>query len=227
MKLLAILYQPVNWRPILHHMSFWRGFALSRSAVLLIGTSGFLILVLILEIGAPLNLTIDQEGKRAKSIELPAVQQVAFTPPPIERFESFDERPLFSRARKPWLAAADRNIEISDQPPPPPNVELMGVLLAGEDRLAIVKPSGAETRTIHTADTIDGWQVSSIEEDRLVLSANEDQFHMDVMLRPTGNNAPSFTEETPINSGSNRNNRLALPTVNGRSQTSGSSENNE
>ncbi len=93
--------------------------------------------------------------------------------PPIDSFDEVVERPLFFRGRRPPDPDAA----------PPPEAEaapkadfvLTGlVIVAGKERLALLRPVGSKTvERVHQGQEIEGWRVEAIHADRVVLKKGE------------------------------------------------------
>lgn len=123
--------------------------------------------------------------------EIPEAPQ--FTPPPIQSFAVIDERPIFLAARKPP--------EDPDAPqeqamaPPPISFSLIGVLVSGSERLAIVKPSaGQEAVSLPAGAALDAWTVAEISSDWIRLESGK--FEAELRLLPAGPGAaaPGLTQ---------------------------------
>lgn len=91
---------------------------------------------------------------------------------PLARFSVTRERPLFSPTRRP--PAPPPTVAPPPPPPaPPPDVELLGVVIDGEDAHALVRTSaGGKIRRLRIGEAIDGWKVGQIDARKLVLLRN-------------------------------------------------------
>ncbi|OQX66489.1 MAG: hypothetical protein B6A08_20210 [Sorangiineae bacterium NIC37A_2] len=94
------------------------------------------------------------------------------------------EQPLFRRSRTPPVPPPPAKAPVveDDTPPPPakaeepPPLELLGLAVEGNRRIALVKlkPKG-ELRRLRQGETLDGWTVHAIEDRRLVLERGDRQ----------------------------------------------------
>lgn len=91
---------------------------------------------------------------------------------PLDFYDSVGERPLFVDGRRP---PAESPEEEEDTPvaadSTPPKLTLMGVFMTPQGATALVRnESTKEVLRRRPGEEIDGWQVASIEADRLVVS---------------------------------------------------------
>ena len=104
-------------------------------------------------------------------------------PESFERFSSIVERPLFFKERRPPKPY---------QPEPPakkttkkprktraPRIQLSAVVTIGKQTFALIK-GGRErnTRRVQVGNEIEGWKVSEISRDRLVLKIDGEQYEV-------------------------------------------------
>jgi hypothetical protein len=86
--------------------------------------------------------------------------------PPLARFASISERPLFSPSRKP--APGEKAA------PAGPGIEqryrLLGLMNTGDSRRALLA-EGKRRFAIAEGGSLEGWRVARIEHDRVVLSS--------------------------------------------------------
>ncbi len=91
--------------------------------------------------------------------------------PALERYAAIDARPVFNPARKPVEAAGDK-ANAAAALPPPTDIALVGVIIQGEHRLALIRSATAAIGTTATVGSqLAGWQVTAIESDHMVLHA--------------------------------------------------------
>lgn len=84
--------------------------------------------------------------------------------PGIEQFRAAVERPLFAPSRRPASQAVPM---VSAAPPAPlPNLELVGILAAGEDVFILVRPPGGRVQRLAVGQAIGEWRLDSIGPDR-------------------------------------------------------------
>jgi len=90
-----------------------------------------------------------------------------FVPPPSGEFAAINAHPIFSPTRKSVEPAP---VGAAAAPPPPPSVALIGVILDGQTRLALVKTPASPLETgVSLGASIGGWQLTQIFPDRIVL----------------------------------------------------------
>ena len=83
---------------------------------------------------------------------------------PFATFAETSERPLFSATRRPSPAAA--MIGIGSR------YRLQGLVIAGAARHALIAPiAGGRALELGEGETVEGWTVTRIERDRVVLSS--------------------------------------------------------
>ena len=130
--------------------------------------------VVALELSSSLPLA-PQVTAALPSAPLPefAPEPAAFEPPPRSAFGEIAERPLFSASRRPFVpertstaAPAQEQEEVA--------LELVGTLLTGEERAALVKPEGQSARWLRPGPEIAGWQIETIERDRVTLRLDDE-----------------------------------------------------
>lgn len=99
-------------------------------------------------------------------------------------FADFAERPLFYPSRKPWTPPPP--------PPPPPapapvakapspltNYALVGVIVSGDQRSALIRPPGnKKVITITEGDDLAGWKLQEITSIRLRFGAGDASYEM-------------------------------------------------
>jgi general secretion pathway protein N len=112
----------------------------------------------------------------------------AFIAPPPESFSAINDRPVFIPSRKPLTVPADKTTAATAGAPPAlPSLALVGVILDGQNSLAMVRLAGASfAQAMAVGASIGGWQITSITPDKIVLHAGT--FEQDVRLdaKPAG-----------------------------------------
>lgn len=84
--------------------------------------------------------------------------------PPFADFAETSERPLFSATRRPAPAAAMLGID--------GRYRLLGLVIAGTARHALLAPvAGGRTVELGEGEAVEGWTVTRIERDRVILSS--------------------------------------------------------
>jgi hypothetical protein len=120
--------------------------------------------------------------------------QPSFIAPSPASFEAINDRPVFLPARKALAAPADKTAAAAAAagPPPLPSLALVGVILDGQDSLAMIKLAGAPfAQAMAVGTSIGGWQITGVEADKIVLHAGT--FEQDVRLdaKPAGQSPPA------------------------------------
>jgi len=112
-----------------------------------------------------------------------------FTMPPPQSYAAVSERPLFSPSRRPPTAAATPAAasEISA-------LSLTGIIISGDERIALVASGEPATVSrLKEGQTLGGWTVRSIQQDRVVLErdATQQELKLTEKARPAPPGAPS------------------------------------
>jgi hypothetical protein len=87
--------------------------------------------------------------------------------PPPEQFAAMVARPLFLPGRRPIGGPAGQG------PDPLPQMRLVGIVLSGKVRLALVQSGDAAVRRLAEGQNLDGWIVAAIEPARVVLRRDQ------------------------------------------------------
>lgn len=129
----------------------------------------------------------------------PAPLALAPALPPSDSFAAIDERPLFNPARKPVQPAPDAAAAAAAPPPPPSNVSLIGIIIDGERRIAMLRtPASPLAISVAVGQDVGGWQVSAIEPGRVVLHSGTSDFVLDLNARrPSDGSAPPSDTPAP------------------------------
>jgi hypothetical protein len=143
---------------------------------------GVLSLTTIYELSAPLpKLSESVVVSRERQVVTEAALIPAFQPPSSDAFSEINTRPVFSPRRAP-IRSDVSNTKDASAPPPPPASALIGVIIEGETRLAILKSAASPLETSVTLGAIvDGWQVTVIDSDRIVVrrGSQEQEIRLD------------------------------------------------
>ncbi len=111
---------------------------------------------------------VTEDGSRGRprpAAELPSATR---TPAPARLAMTIAERDLFDESRRaPSVTAVDA------APLPPPNVELVGVVMVGPEPEALVKESAgaAKARHVIRGDEVGGYTVSAISATEVILTS--------------------------------------------------------
>jgi hypothetical protein len=107
-------------------------------------------------------------------------QPAAVRTPPANRFAVIALRPLFTPGRRPPAAPGAPAAAPTEQTVP--DALVTGIVLAGEDSVAIIEPArpGPDTRAlvVRVGQVIAGWKVEAIDADRVILSHDGKRYEM-------------------------------------------------
>ena len=133
---------------------------------------GGLVAAIYLELGnrtplARLNPDADTGGASVVAFVPPA----GFSLPPRSKFSEFIERPLFLSERRPFIYPLDVEVAV---PSKPLQLLLTGVIISSEERAALMeRPGRPDVLRVTEGEVIDGWKVSSISPNQVVLHNGE------------------------------------------------------
>jgi hypothetical protein len=104
----------------------------------------------------------------------PARMELPVYRPPLEAsLAIINARPLFDPARQP----VEEPAESGTQSLSPPDVTLVGVLIAAQNSLALLKePAARAAVSLRRGESFQGWTLMRIERGFVVLKANEREF---------------------------------------------------
>jgi len=96
-------------------------------------------------------------------------------------YAAIAEHPLFYPSRMPWVPPPPPRPEpVSTAPSPLTNYALVGVIVSGHTRSALIRPPGAnKTITLGEGQELDGWTLQQITRDRLYFAAGGVSYEMD------------------------------------------------
>jgi len=138
--------------------------------LVLSGVCAALLLVLGYLSFAPLpEISVPQVHARTETVEDDTPLQ-RFEAPPKTAFADVDDRSVFNPARvrvsSPSVAGATNATTL------PSDISLVGVILDGEKKLALIKsPQAPLAVGLGVGGSIEGWQVTRVEADRVALRA--------------------------------------------------------
>lgn len=139
-------------------------------ALVLAGSLAVLLLLITLK-----NLLTGTPDARLPASSLFETPEIS-VPDPMLRDEGlgdFEERPLFSESRRPFVPEAQEVSEVPEQVAPPPRQtlkgwSLLGIFNSGEVEGAIVRQKDGKRRRVLVGEVTGGWQLSSVEPRRAV-----------------------------------------------------------
>jgi hypothetical protein len=97
---------------------------------------------------------------------LPEFAPEPFDPPPRHAFAEIATRPLFSQSRRPFVRESEAGEELPDDSIA---IELVGTLLTEQGWAALLQPQSQNARWRRAGERIAGWQVKTIERNRVSL----------------------------------------------------------
>jgi hypothetical protein len=147
-------------------------------------TAGLLLLGSVVAALALANwwvLTLEPSGSPAASglpANLTTTARAAARPLDERLLSDFAEivaRPLFTATRRPYVPTeptpARAEPAAAEPNRPPPNVRLIGVVIdAGKKRALLRTPEQPRGRWVEEGETIEGWQVRSVQADAAILA---------------------------------------------------------
>jgi hypothetical protein len=95
-------------------------------------------------------------------------------------YAAIAEHPLFYPSRTPWAPPPPPPPKpVSTAPSPLTNYALIGVIVSGETRTALIRPPGAnKTITIAEGQNLGGWTLQEITRTRLRFAAGDASYEM-------------------------------------------------
>jgi hypothetical protein len=161
---------------------------LSKPQMFLMALCGSLGAFLLYEIFAPLadfSVPTLQSRSGIATLQFPVQAPM----PPLASFGAFNERPIFSAQRKP-IAPVPVGAAAS-APPPPPTATLVGIIIDATRQIALIRTASSPLAVaVAVGETVQGWQVSGIAPDRVVLH----QGTTDDTLKLEANRAPAAAD---------------------------------
>jgi hypothetical protein len=144
----------------------------TRAQIVLLVLCGGLGILLAYELFAPLREyrppAVDAPH-RTYAVETPALYSV----PAFDAFANIDERSVFNPLRTRVASASDIGNETAAGDNLPPDLALIGVILDGQTKMALLKSSAAPMVVgVPQGGTIEGWQVADVLPDRVVFAAH-------------------------------------------------------
>ena len=151
--------------------------------------------VVIFELSMPSSLP---DAPTVGKLGVPESSSAAL-PSSIGNYGAIGESPLFMASRKPWAPPPPVPVvppAISPSPPrlssrpPPSGYALVGMVLSGETRRALIRPSNGPTVMLSEGDAIEGWKLQKIQDGVVHFVADGESFDLAFSkLSPT--NQPS------------------------------------
>jgi hypothetical protein len=102
--------------------------------------------------------------------------ETAVVPTSSDDIAVLDERPPFHPLRRASVPQPFADIQEWEDPQPLPDVRLIGVVLAGAHKAAMVRtPDRADTVPVVERDEVGGWTIDEIFADRVVISSGSEK----------------------------------------------------
>ncbi len=110
----------------------------------------------------------------------PALPSDGTAQPEKTAYAAIAQQPLFYPSRKPWAPPpAPTPPPVVKAPPPLTKYVLVGVILSGQSRSALIRPPGAaEVITLEEGQNLEGWRLQEISRARLRFSAGDNSYDM-------------------------------------------------
>jgi general secretion pathway protein N len=117
-----------------------------------------------------------------------------YVPPPEDRFAEIAQRPLFVPERRPQQDVAPQK---PIPAPNPPTLMVQGVVLTEGHHYAIIQHGNPpKLDDLSEGATVDGWQIESIDSDRIALRAGAAEIEFPVGKPATA--APARAQPRPV-----------------------------
>jgi len=127
--------------------------------------------------------------------------------PPADTFARVNDRPIFSPTRKPVTPTP----KVGQAPLTPPDASLIGIIIDGQTRLALVRTASSPLEvSVTVGASLGQWTVTAIEPDHISLKAGATE--TDIRLNanrsnstpsePTSNSTTPALDATPPQSNS-------------------------
>ena len=122
----------------------------------------------------PLAPTVTAAPPRAPLLEL-AERPEPPRSPGEDAVEAIAARPLFSADRRPYVPPPAPVEEVVAAVKPSLPLELAGTFLTATDQAALILVSGKPPEWLRTGQTVEGWRIGTIEENRVLLLKGEQE----------------------------------------------------
>jgi hypothetical protein len=123
------------------------------------------------------------------------------------------ERPIFSTNRQPAAAPPTEAEEIEEKQPPQLQGRLAGVTILPGESEALFERDGEKPVAVKAGGQIDGWTVTSISLDQVVLSS---EFGKQVLKPTPGDSALARVNKMAVARPKNANTSAVIPGVSGK-----------
>lgn len=118
-----------------------------------------------------------ETAQRSENLTVPEMKPPVTTISEIEAFDEIVRRPLFAADRKPASANSGKAkvpapATTAERPRNLTSMRLSAILVDGEQMTALIDQANGITTKMSGGDMLEGWQLSEIQIDRVVLSSN-------------------------------------------------------
>jgi hypothetical protein len=121
----------------------------------------------------PLAPTVTAAPPSAPTLEL-AEPPAPLRQPDKAAVDQIAARPLFSESRRPYVPPSAA-VEATEPIGPGSHLELAGTFLTDTDQAALLLLSGRTPEWLRKGQLIDGWEIETIEQDRVRLRNGEQE----------------------------------------------------
>lgn len=83
--------------------------------------------------------------------------------------QEITDRPLFFASRRPLSPEPAAVAEVKPEPVPPVDFTLVGTILSGQSRVALVKPDKTALVELALGQVVGAWTISAIDADRIMV----------------------------------------------------------
>lgn len=130
---------------------------------------GVAMLLVGLAVAPWLETTPAMDNKPESAAATPADELNFNDPGPLESYDALMQRPVFVASRRPAITPDIRSggageVLLLDRYP------IVGVIIAGEQRLVLIRKAAGDTVSrIRQGTELDGWTLTEVSQERLVL----------------------------------------------------------
>ncbi len=132
-----------------------------------IAAVGVLAACLALELRASALGPVSSAHAAVEADEAAPALAIEFAPADASR--EVTERPLFFRSRRPLPPEPPAVAEPRPEPQPPLTFALVGTIVTGPTRVALVKPEKAASVELAVGQSLEGWTLTTIDADRVMV----------------------------------------------------------
>ncbi|MDH3659749.1 MAG: hypothetical protein OEU92_06935 [Alphaproteobacteria bacterium] len=115
---------------------------------------------------------------------LDAVEPARFQPPTVDIVTPIVERPLFAASRRPSEPEAPAAPEGTAEQGKLLNLRVVGTMVTGEARTALLRQDGVGIRRIRLGDDLCGWRIARIDQTGVTLMHKDEIFRLDLPTPP-------------------------------------------